>query len=234
MTSDHSLDSFQQLLGYRFHDPDLLALALTHPSYAFETGRTRRDNQRLEFLGDAVLQLILTDHLYRTDHTMAEGEMTKLRAALVNRSALVAHARRFRLGEFLRIGRGEERNGGRDRDSNLADAFEAVIGAVYLDGGLPSVQTWLNPIIREALASEMFQGRGTNPKGLLQELLQARQLGSPRYEVLSATGPDHQREYRVAVLSADQILGEGTGTNKKAAEVAAALEALKKLGEKAH
>lgn len=232
MTSDHSLDNFQQLLGYRFDNPDLLALALTHPSYAFESGRHRLDNQRLEFLGDAVLQLVLTDLLYRTDHTLAEGEMTKLRAALVNRSALVVHARRFHLGEFLRIGRGEERNGGRERDSNLADAFEALIGAVYLDGGFQSVQNWLNPIISQALSAEMFQGRGANPKGRLQELLQARHLGSPRYEVLSATGPDHQREYRVAVFSADQILGEGSGSNKKAAEIAAALEALRNLGEK--
>ncbi len=232
MSPDDPLNPLQTLLGYRFRDPDLLALALTHPSYAFEAGRSRRDNQRLEFLGDAVLQMVLTDHLYRNYDKLAEGEMTKLRAALVNRAALVAQARRFNLGDYLRIGRGEERNGGRERDSNLADAFEAVIGAIYLDGGFETARTWLTPLVIDACTAEASKGKEANPKGLLQELLQGRQLGSPTYEVLAATGPDHQREYRVAVLSAAQIIGEGSGPNKKAAEIAAALQALEKLGGK--
>ncbi|MFQ3670588.1 MAG: ribonuclease III [Verrucomicrobiia bacterium] len=223
------LDLLQRQLGHTFADPSLLALALTHPSHAHESGQTRLDNQRLEFLGDAVLQLVLTELLYRHDQKLTEGQMTKLRAALVNRAALATQARRFNLGDFLRIGRGEDRNGGRQRESNLADAFEAIVGAVYLDAGYAATQAWLLPLLTDACTAEIAKGYEANPKGLLQELLQSRQLGSPTYDVLDASGPDHLRHYTVAVRSAGEILAQGTGPNKKAAETAAALEALRKL-----
>lgn len=231
MNLDKTLAEFQQRIGYPFNNPDLLGLALTHPSHAFEGGRCRRNNQRLEFLGDAVLQLVLTEHLYRQYPQLAEGEMTKLRSALVNRTALAAQARQLNLGHYLLMGRGEERNGGRDRDSSLADAFEAVVGAMYLDGGLAAAAAWLTPKLAPLCAQEAARHHEGNPKGWLQEFLQSRQLKAPTYEVVAATGPDHQREYRVAVRLEGETLAEGVGSNKKAAEIAAALAALQKLQE---
>jgi ribonuclease-3 len=213
-------------LGITFFDPSLLELALTHPSFSFETG-SKSDNQRLEFLGDAVLQTALTDLIFREFPKRSEGEMTKIRAALVNRSALAQRARKLQLGPHLRMGRGEEMNGGRERESNLADAFEAVIGAIYLDQGFSVTAQWLGQLLREDCLLQATQRDDGNPKGQLQELLQSKGKTAPSYQVLEVSGPDHARHYRVAVCSLDEVLGEGSGSNKKTAEMEAALAALR-------
>lgn len=203
-----------------------MRLALTHPSVAREHGTASETNQRLEFLGDAVLQLVLTRELYEKYPASEEGPLSKARAKLVNGRALAACAKNLGLGACLLLSRGEEMSGGRDRVSNLADAFEALMGALYLDGGLPVAARF---ILGEFAAA--FSGLETipsveNPKGELQELLQARATEAPGYRVLSATGPDHNRVFVCTVNYGGQEIGRGSGKSKKAAESEAAHNAL--------
>jgi len=221
----------QHQLGYAFRDPALLRLALTHPSVAHEQGAPLQTNQRLEFLGDAVLQLVLTRELYENFPAVGEGPLTKARAKLVNRRTLAEHARRLGLGKHLIVSRGEEIHGGRERGSALADAFEALLGAVFLDGGFE--------VAREFILRQ-FQGASgelsvipilENPKGELQELLQAISSEAPRYHAVSATGPDHDRVFECTVHHNGLELARGQGKSKKAAESEAALAALRKLRE---
>lgn len=219
-------------LGYQFQDLALLCLALTHPSVAHEQGTPVAHNQRLEFLGDAVLQLVLTRELYEKFPKHDEGSLTKARAKLVNRRALGEHGRMVGLGEHLILSRGEELHGGRERASALADAFEALVGAIFLDGGYA--------VAREFILREFQRAFGEldrlpvldNPKGELQELLQARSSEAPQYQVASATGPDHDRVFECVVRHAGAELARGTGKSKKAAESAAALAALALLRPK--
>ena len=220
---------FQSRLGYSFRDEALLRLALTHPSVAHESGVAVAHNQRLEFLGDAVLQLVLTQQLYEKFPDSDEGPLTKARAKLVNRRTLAEHARSLGLGAHLIVSRGEETSGGRDRTSTLADAFEALLGAIFLDGGFAAAREF---ILREFGAA--FGKLDTlpvieNPKGELQELLQARSPEAPEYHVASATGPDHDRIFECTVHHGGVELARGSGKSKKAAESDAALAALKKL-----
>jgi ribonuclease-3 len=223
------LSEFQIRLGYAFRDEGLLRLALTHPSVAHEQGAPAPDNQRLEFLGDAVLQLVLTRELYEKFPAFDEGPLTKARAKLVNRRTLAEHARPLGMGAHLILSRGEEINGGRERGSALADAFEALLGAIFLDGGFEAA--------REFILREFSEGFGRlsvlpiieNPKGELQELLQARSPEAPEYRVLSTTGPDHDRVFECTVHHGGVELARGSGKSKKAAESDAALAALKKL-----
>ena len=167
------MDALEEKLGYRFEDRELLVHAMTHPSIAAERRDVVEDNQRLEFLGDAVLQLILTEHLYRILPDQAEGRLTKMRASLVSRQALTECAERLDLGEYLRLGKGEETNGGRERASNLADACEALLGAIYLDGGIGSATEVILRLIEEDLQGVLMGEDTSNPKGRLQEVLQA-------------------------------------------------------------
>jgi len=223
------LSEFQTRLGYAFQDEGLLWLALTHPSVAHEIGTPSPHNQRLEFLGDAVLQLVLTRELYEKFPAFDEGPLTKARAKLVNRRTLAEHARSLGLGPHLILSRGEEINGGRERASTLADAFEAVLGAIFLDGGFEAARDF---ILREFVAA--FGKLSVlpiieNPKGELQELLQARSPAAPEYQVVSATGPDHDRVFECIVLHEGVELARGRGKSKKAAESEAALAALNKL-----
>jgi len=225
------LAALQTRLGYSFRDEPLLRLALTHPSVAHEQGVPVEHNQRLEFLGDAVLQLVITCELYDKFPAFDEGPLTKARAKLVNRRTLAVHGRELGLGEHLVLSRGEEIHGGRERPSALADAYEALVGAIFLDGGFEVAR---NFILREFGAA--FGGLAVipileNPKGELQEFLQARSSDPPQYHVVSTSGPDHDRVFECTVHHGGIELARGQGKSKKAAESEAALAALKKLRE---
>jgi len=223
--------ALQKRLAYNFRDENLFRLALTHPSVAHESGVASEHNQRLEFLGDAVLQLVLTQKLYEQFPAFDEGPLTKARAKLVNRDTLAEHARALDLGAHLILSRGEEMHGGRERPGALADAFEALLGAIFLDGGFDSARKF---ILREFTDDfgELGEPSGIeNPKGELQELLQARSPDAPEYQTVSATGPDHDRVFECIVQHEGVELARGSGKSKKAAESDAALAALKKLRE---
>jgi len=221
----------QQELGHTFRDPGLLQLALTHPSVAHEQGVPVQTNQRLEFLGDAVLQLVLTRELYDKFPAFGEGPLTKARAKLVNRRTLAERARHLRLGQNLILSRGEEMNGGRERPSALADTFEAVLGAIFLDGGFEVARDFVLRQFLRAFGQLEVIPILENPKGELQEFLQAISTEAPRYHVVSATGPDHDRVFECTVHHAGVELARGQGKSKKAAESEAAVAALAKLRE---
>jgi ribonuclease-3 len=224
-----ALDELQSRLGYQFRDPTRLQLALTHPSITQDQTAAREHNQRLEFLGDAVLQLILTLALYERFPDLDEGSLTKARAQMVNRNALAARGRKLQLGDHLVLSRGEELHGGRTRNSTLADALEAVLGALFVDGGF---ETARRVVLREFEASftELPQAPAiSNPKGELQEWLQANSTEPPHYRLVSATGPDHDRDFECTVLHDGVELARGRGKSKKTAESNAALAALERL-----
>ena len=220
--------SLEKIIGYKFRNSLLLAEALTHPSLAYETQKPHFDNQRLEFLGDAVIQLVLTEKLYAPFPGFPEGRLTKLRARLVSREALCAFAKDINLGTYIMMGKGEESSGGRERASVLADAFESVIGAIYLDGGLEAACQVIEQICEATIAAVAESPEEKNPKGQLQETLQAISKEGPEYVVLSQSGPDHDKSFSVAVKWNDVNLGEGKGSSKKHAEADAAADALQK------
>jgi ribonuclease III len=227
------LEDLQIRLGYRFNDPELLRLALTHPSVAHEQGAGMQHNQRLEFLGDAVLQLVLTRELYGKFAGVGEGPLTKARAEMVNRHTLAEQGRRLSLGEHLIMSHGEELNRGRERPSALADSFEALLGAVFLDGGFDAAQKVILAHFRTHFGELEVIPNLENPKGELQEMLQARSPEPVRYELASVSGPDHDRLFECAVLYHGEELGRGVGKSKKEAESKAALNALLMLRKKA-
>jgi ribonuclease-3 len=223
---------FQRLqteIQYQFRDAALLRQALTHPSVAHEQGRMVRHNQRLEFLGDAVLGLVLTRELYDKFPSVSEGPLTKARAQMINRRTLAEQARQISLQDYLILSRGEEANRGRSRASALADAFEALIGAVFLDGGFEEARAFLLRSFRRAFGELAVIPTLDNPKGELQEILQAKSPDAPHYDVVRATGPDHDRDFECVVSHGGIELGRGLGKSKKAAESEAAIAALKKL-----
>ncbi|MFO1487318.1 MAG: ribonuclease III [Verrucomicrobiota bacterium] len=223
------LPELQARLGYRFQNIELLRLALTHPSIAHEANTASQTNQRLEFLGDSVLELVLTRELYDKFPAYGEGPLTQARAQLVNSRSLAARARQLELGRHLLLSRGEETSGGRERSSSLADGYEAVLGALYLDGGFDVVREF---VLRE-FAGDLGQFSELpnldNPKGDLQELLQGSAAPAPQYEVVSVSGPDHDRVFECRVNHEGKELARGTGKSKKLAESAAALAALQVL-----
>jgi ribonuclease-3 len=226
------LTAFQQRLGRQFRNEELLRLALTHPSIAHEQNNPAPHNQRLEFLGDAVLGAVLSLQLYEKFPGADEGLLTKSRAKLVNASSLAAHGRALGLGAHLILSRGEENSGGRDRPSTLADTFEAVLGALFLDGGYEAARAFILPEFAADCAELVLPLGIENPKGELQELLQSRSPSAPEYRLISATGPDHDRMFECAVLHDGVELARGHGRSKKAAECEAAqgaLVALKKI-----
>jgi ribonuclease-3 len=222
------LNPLEERIGHKFRNSLLLAEALTHPSLGHETQRHHFDNQRLEFLGDAVLQLIITEHLFTLFPREAEGRLTKLRSRLVSREALREHAVKLDLGQFLMMGRGEEACGGRTRMSTLADAFEALLGAIYLDTDLETARRFVLALAAPDLAQLEIEPVDINPKGHLQEALQAISPQSPVYELLSESGREHEKTFIVRVIWEGKALGEGTGRSKKQAETAAAMEAMQK------
>ena len=228
------MNPLEQRIKYKFRNSLLLAEALTHPSLGHETQRHHFDNQRLEFLGDAVLQLIFTEYLFDHYPGASEGQLTKLRAQLVSREGLRIHAHNIGLGKYLMMGKGEESSGGRERASALADAYEALIGAMYLDSDYVTVRRVVLTEAREYLESLELDTQETNPKGRLQEILQAISPVSPTYPIIDQSGPEHQKQFVAKIVWDGQELGAGEGRSKKEAEVAAARDALARRLWKKH
>jgi ribonuclease-3 len=224
------LDDFQRRLGHVFADPALLRQALTHASFGHEKRQRLPDNQRLEFLGDAVLQLAVTEELYRRFPDLPEGRLTMLRARLVNRYHLQTLAQALELGDQLILGRSEENSHGRQRGSILADAVEAVLGAIYADAGWATVRAIILRLLEPSLAAMTDEtAASANPKGLLQEKLQAEGEHPPAYRCVAESGPAHARLYEVVVEWHGRELGRGRGASKKEAETHAAEAALGSL-----
>jgi ribonuclease-3 len=208
-------------------DPALLERALTHRSFAYENGRLPT-NERLEFLGDSVLGLVVTDTLYRSHPELPEGQLAKLRAAVVNMRALAVVGRALRLGEFVRLGRGEESTGGRDKSSILADTLEAILGAVYIDRGLVQASRLVHRLFDPLIDEAATLGAGLDWKTSLQELTATAAMGVPEYAV-SESGPDHQKLFTAIAQVGGEAYGEGTGRSKKEAEQEAAAAAWERL-----
>lgn len=226
------LVTLQAILGVTFHKLSLLEQAVVHSSYINENpDYTSSHNERLEFLGDAILGFIVAEKLYQDFPDLSEGEMTKLRAALVRRDTLARLARVVRLGEFLYLGKGEDASGGRSKTPNLAGALEAVIAAVYLDQGATTARDFVLRLLGEELSRVVNRGMGVDYKSKLQELIQSRYQLTPAYRLVAETGPDHDKTFAVEVLAGNEILGRGTGKSKKLAETEAARLALDKLAE---
>jgi ribonuclease III len=219
----------QARLGYAFSDASLLQLAFTHPSVAHEQDLPVHTNQRLEFLGDAVLQVVLTHALYEKFPEVGEGPLTKARAKLVNRRSLAERARQLGLGRHLILSRGEELSNGRERPSALADTFEALLGALFLDGGFEPARDFILREFLSAFGELSVIPILENPKGELQEWLQAVSPEAPRYQVASVSGPDHDRIFECVVRHGGVELARGQGKSKKAAESEAAVAALARL-----
>jgi len=232
-----ALAGLERALGYTFRDRRLLRDALTHRSYAYEFAAPGVvSNERLEFLGDAVLALVSSDLLYARYPEADEGALTQVRAALVRASTLARFAERFALGPRLRLGRGEEATGGRTRQLLLASAFEAILGALHLDGGLPAARALLDPLLRAELDGIDRAGgerRVKDDKSLLQELAQAALGVTPRYRVVEESGPSHERTFVVEVLLGELAAARGAGRSKRLAEQAAAHAALADPGWRA-
>jgi len=231
---------FEERLGYKFSARELLKRALTHSSAVPELRATGvdepvsallpRDNERLEFLGDAVLELLTSEHLLVAFPDWSEGQLSKSRARIVNAGSLESAARRLRLGEHLRLGRGEEKTGGREKQTLLADAFEAVVAAVYLDGGLGPARE----VLRRVLFEQALEERGeriseSDRKSALQELLQGRGRAPAEYRVAGESGPDHQKVFQIEVWIDGECMATGEGSTKKEAEQRAARSALEQL-----
>lgn len=225
-----ALKDLEQRLGYEFRQPQRLAAALTHRSYAAEAQLPLQgENQRLEFLGDAVLGAIVAEWLVAQRTDWREGPLTKVRSRLTNEHTLEQVARKLELGAHLLLGRGEDRDGGREKRAVLADALEAVIGALWLDGGVDAVRRFFEEAFADEIVTAVEAGEDDNPKGDLQELMQRQSKESPRYETLAEQGPPHARQFRVAVYRADECLGQGEGASKREAEMNAARQALEQL-----
>jgi ribonuclease-3 len=223
MLTAERLDALQQALGHTFRDVELLRTALTHKSFVNEhPGLSESDNERLEFLGDAVLDLVVSHLLVQRFPDHAEGDLSKLRASVVSEPGLSAVARRLGLGECLRLGRGEELTGGRSKMSILADAYEAVVASVYLDGGLEAAFRAVESHFTEALAALARGEAAVDFKTRLQEYVQAEMHVVPRYRLVATTGPDHDKTFEVEVSVAGEVLARGVGKNKKEAEQRAA------------
>ncbi len=215
---------FETNIGYVFKDKDLLKLALTHSSYANETRGHTQYNERLEFLGDAVLQLVTSEKLYTENPDMPEGKMSKKRASLVCEEALSVYSKQIDMGSFLLLGKGEESTGGRERPSILADAFEAVIGAIFLDGGIESAKPFILRFLNDTdLHLQDF-------KTVLQEIIQKNPGERLSYVVVAENGPDHDKSFTVEVKLNSNTIGSGIGRSKKQAEQQAAKEALTLMG----
>ena len=217
----------EKKIGYPFQDFDLLIRAMTHSSYANEHKKEQREhNERLEFLGDAVLELISSDYLFRNYPDTPEGTLTKKRASMVCEPTLALCAREISLGEYLLLGKGEDATGGRKRDSIVSDAMEALIGAIYLDGGFANAKEFIDRFILDDIENkQLFY----DSKTTLQEIVQGSYDEDVRYEIVKEEGPDHNKNFYVHALLGKRILGEGCGHTKKAAEQQAAYCAIKKL-----
>ena len=221
---------FEQRIGYRFHDRKLLETALTHSSYANESKTPISNNERLEFLGDAVLSIVVSDFLFKRTH-LAEGDLTKLRASIVCEKGLFQMASHIDLSREIRLGRGEEHTGGRQRPSIVSDAMEAVIAAIYLDGGMEEVRRFLLPHVERFLEGTEEKPPFRDYKTILQEIVQQNPEEKLSYVLAGESGPDHCKEFSVEVRLNSNVIGRGTGSSKKNAEQMAAKEALQLMVE---
>lgn len=218
---------FEERIKYSFYEKKLLHRALTHSSYGNEIYRDKKhNNERLEFLGDAVLELSVSDFLYKNYHEMPEGELTKLRASIVCEQTLAICAREIGLDEVVFLGKGEELSGGRFRDSIISDAFEALLGAIYLDGGIECATRFVRDyVLKDIENKKLF----IDSKSILQERIQAGYTSGPTYHLIGESGPDHCKEFIVEVRVEEKVVGEGKGRTKKAAEQQAAYNAILKM-----
>jgi len=223
------LAALQNTLGVSFKDPSLLEQAMVHSSYINESPGIATSNERLEFLGDAVLGFIIARELYQRLPQSTEGEMTELRSSLVRGDALSRMAKAINLGDYLYLGKGEEASGGRRKSANLAGAMEAVIAAIFLDQGFNVTRDFILRLMAKELKKALSQGIEPDYKSQLQELIQARYQQTPTYQLIEAVGPDHDRRFSVEVSVGDTVLGTGSGKSKKSAEIEAARSALDQL-----
>ncbi len=226
MDEKYSIDKLEERIGYVFQDRDLLRQALTHSSYANERKINKvKDYERIEFLGDAVLEMISSEYLYNSRSEMSEGQLTRTRAAMVCEPSLAACARDLSLDRYILLGKGEEMTGGRSRDSIISDVMEALIGAVYLDGGFERAREFIHRFVLSDLEDKaLFY----DAKSILQEEMQ-KDGGDIRYVLVGESGPEHDKSFFVEVYQGDVLLGSGSGHNKKAAQQKAAYEALLRL-----
>ena len=225
------LNEFEELIGVRFQQIELLQRALTHRSFVNEIDEDMRDNERLEFLGDAILDLVVADMLFRRFPDVTEGDLTQLRAALVRTDALAMLAADCRLGEFLLVGKGEENSGGRTRITNLCRGFEALIGAIYLDQGIEAVKGFSLPRLNTLLEHVLEYNLHKDARSMLQERSQAELRFTPVYRLVDAAGPDHEKEFLVEVVVGTIVIASGVGSSKRSAAQAAARAALQRIEE---
>ena len=224
------MDSLEKSLKYKFNNINLLQNALVHSSYANEVRGSVHSNERLEFLGDSVLSIIVSEHIYNKFKTMPEGELTRMRASLVCEKSLCAFSRELGIGKYLKLGKGEDKNGGRERDSILADAFEAVLAAIYLDGGMPAAKAHImNTVLRDLKHHD--EDCFKDYKTTLQEIIQRNPEESVTYTLIGESGPDHDKYFTVEVHLNSNVIGTGSGKSKKQAEQMAAKQALQLMGE---
>ncbi|NMB27184.1 MAG: ribonuclease III [Tissierellia bacterium] len=228
-----SLDEIQLNINYKFKDINLINTSLTHSSYANESKmRIYENNERLEFLGDVVVNLVVSEYLYHRFSELPEGELTKKRATIVCESSLAFAARKIKLGEYLLLGKGEEATGGRGRESILADTFEALTGAIYIDGGLTNTREFLLGMFEQEVIYALSKGNlFIDYKTELQETLQKRTKSKIEYKVVKEVGPDHNKKFYMDVIVENKVIGSGMGRNKKEAEQMAARQALDRIGK---
>jgi ribonuclease-3 len=230
---DNAREIVEKALGYRFRDISRFVEALTHKSFSNEqiSQTPPPHNERLEFLGDAVLELIVSDHIFQRFPELDEGQLTRIRAEVVNEKSLARIGRSIGLGECLLLGKGEEQSGGRQKASLIADAFEALLGAVFSDGGFEQASNVVLPIFVDSINQAANRKEGMDYKTRLQEWLQARKLGVPSYTMIASEGPDHKKTFTSQVSCDGKVLGQGRGRTKKAAEQEAARQALQDSGD---
>ncbi len=230
MRKEHMFLKLESVIGYTFQNKQLLKQAMTHSSYSNEHRLSKiSNNERLEFLGDAVLEIVSSDFLYHKYPNMPEGELTKLRASMVCEPTLALCAADINLGSYLLLGKGEEATGGRNRDSIVSDAMEALIGAIYEDGGFASAKEFIyNYILNDVKDKQLFY----DSKTILQEIVQREYKDPLEYELLGENGPDHDKIFEVCVKIGDRVIGTGSGRTKKSAQQKAAYEAILKLQKK--
>lgn len=223
------LSELEQAIGYKFKEKIFINTALTHSSYANETkgqGVKRKDNQRMEFLGDSVLSVVVSDYLFRSCKDMDEGALTRIRAAIVCEDSLATRGLKLNLGEFMLMGHGEIISEGRKRKSTIADAFEALIAAIYIDGGLEAAASFLQPFVAESV-EKLKKKTNEDYKSLLQRFVQQSKDDILEYEIVEESGPPHDRLYKSVVKLNNNIIGEGAGKSKRLSEQSAAMQALR-------
>ena len=224
------LHQFEKRIGYNFKNIELLDIALTHSSFVYGNEKSREHNERLEFLGDSILSMIISLYLYQTMRDMPEGQLTRIRANVVCEQSLYYAANSIKIGDFISLSKGEENTGGRKRASILADTFEALIAAIYLDGGIRRARKFVLSITKDIIEASINDKIFNDYKSYIQEHVQKNNLGSIAYKIMSETGPDHLKEFKVGLFIDNKIMGQGKGHSKKDAQQSAAKAAVTAMG----